>query len=191
MGWHRGGHFSALIEDDEEKKRLKVTSDWTLAKWILSFIFGEYKGLAIVALLLVAFSSVLDLVSPLIMKFIIDNVFKNATSTIAELKRLLLILTLALLGTTILTAVVQIFRTILLYKIGYNTVKKIRTDTFRHMQSLSMKFFDNQEAGRLISKVTNDCDKINELVSGGIITSLIDFITLIGISIVLFVLDWR
>ncbi|MHA1826337.1 MAG: hypothetical protein ACTSUA_06725, partial [Candidatus Heimdallarchaeota archaeon] len=81
MGWHRGGHFSALIEDDEEKKRLKVTSDWTLAKWILSFIFGEYKGLAIVALLLVAFSSVLDLVSPLIMKFIIDNVFKNATST--------------------------------------------------------------------------------------------------------------
>jgi len=191
MGWHRSGHFNALIEDEEEKKRLKVTSDWTLAKWILQFIFREYKGLAIIALVLVALGSVLDLVAPIVTKFIIDQVLKNASSSSAERLHLLLILTLTLLGTTIITAIVQIFRTILLYKIGYNTVKKIRTDTFLHLQNLSLKFFDTQEAGRLISKVTNDCDKINELVSGGIITSLIDFITLIGISIVLFVLDWR
>jgi len=55
---------------------------------------------------------------------------------------------------------------------------------------MSIKYFDTQEAGRLISKVTNDCDKINEMVSGEIITSLVDFITLIGIIGILLWLDW-
>jgi ABC-type multidrug transport system fused ATPase/permease subunit len=191
MGYRRSGHFSALIEDEEEKERKKIASDWTLAKWILGFTFREYKALAILALILVGLGSVVSLVSPLIISYIIDGVLKNTIDSEAVLLENLLILTLVLLASTIIQAIISIFRTIILYKVGYNTVKKIRTKTFSHLQNLSLKYFDTQESGRLISKVTNDCDKINEIMSGGIITSLIDFITLIGITIVLLVLDWR
>lgn len=191
MGFSRTGHFGALIEDEDQKERPKIASDWTLAKWIVGFLFRDFKGLAIVAMILVGLGAAVDLVSPLIISFIVDDVLKNTTSSQAELLNQLLLLTLLLLATAAVTATLQIFRTIILYKIGYKTVKKIRTVTFSHLQNLSLKYFDTQESGRLISKVTNDCDKINELMSGGLVTSLIDFITLIGITIVLLVLDWR
>lgn len=191
MGWRRSGHFNSLIEDEEQKKRPKIASDWVLAKWILKFLFRDFKGLAITALVLVGFGSVLALASPKIIQILVDRVFDNASLAIADKYQFLLILTLVLLAVALITAVVQFFRTILFAKVGYNTVKKIRTQTFNHLQGLSLKYFDTQESGRLISKVTNDCDKINELMSGGIITSLIDFLTLIGISIMLLVMNWQ
>ncbi len=192
MGWRRSGHFASLTEDEEKKERPKVASDWTLAKWIMKYLFKDFRSLAIITLVLVGLGSVLALASPKIMQVIIDDVFNTEfIKSIDERFNLLLIMTLILLSVAIITAVISIFRTVLLYKIGYNTVKKIRTDTFTHLQKLSLKFFDTQESGRLISKVTNDCDKINELMSGGIITSLIDFLTLIGISIMLLVMNWQ
>ncbi|MBN1328789.1 MAG: ABC transporter ATP-binding protein [Candidatus Heimdallarchaeota archaeon] len=190
-GRRTGGHFDSLIEEEEKKERPKIASDWTLAKWILGFMFREYKGQVIIALILVGLSSVISLVSPQIMRYLIDEVFDLANAFTTE-KRLLylLLFTLSLLGVAIVTAILSIFRTILLNKIGYSVVKKIRTDTFNHLQKMSIKYFDTQEAGRLISKVTNDCDKINEMVSGEIITSIIDFITLIGIIGILLWMDW-
>ena len=186
-----GGHFDSLIEEDEKKERARETSDIKLAKWILSYL-KDYKGMVAAALALVVLSSIISLVSPLIIRYIVDGVLGEDYLLFAEDRnKWLLILTLSLLATAVISSIIDIFRIILLYKIGYNTVKKIRTDTFNHLQSLSMKYIDNQETGRLISKVTNDCDKINELMSGGIITSLIDFITLIGVSVVLLVMNWE
>ncbi|NHJ84769.1 MAG: ABC transporter ATP-binding protein [Asgard group archaeon] len=186
-----GGHFDALIEDEEQKERPKVASDWVLAKWIINYMFREYKAQFLLAVLLVGLGSVLSLASPQIMRYLIDNVFDSTTLTSDEKLTNLLLFTLTLLGVAIISAVVDIVRTILLYKIGYNVVKKIRTDTFSHMQNMSIKYFDTQESGRLISKITNDCDKINELMSGGIITSIIDMLTLIGIIGMLFWMDWK
>ncbi|NHJ47298.1 MAG: ABC transporter ATP-binding protein, partial [Asgard group archaeon] len=199
MGFRRSGHFGALIEDEEEKSRPKVASDWTLAKWIIGFLFRDFRGLAILALFLVALGSAISLVSPILISRLVDDVLNKEILALAEgdpilTKQLLdklLLLTLLMLGTAMISSIVQFFRTTILYKMGYKTVKKIRTVTFEHLQDLSLKYFDTQESGRLISKVTNDCDKINELMSGGLVTSLIDFITLIGITIVLLVLDWR
>ena len=184
------GHQIRSALSEEEDKRTGVTSDWSLAKWIIGYL-RDYKALVVIALLLVVIGTLVNLVSPLLMKYLIDDVFKSTTLILEDKNKLLLYLTLGLLVTAIITAVFNVLRIIVLYKIGYNTVKKIRTDTFAHLQSLSMKYIDNQEAGRLISKVTNDCDKINEIMSGGIITSLTDFLTLIGIAIVLLVLNWE
>ncbi|NHJ04669.1 MAG: ABC transporter ATP-binding protein [Candidatus Heimdallarchaeota archaeon] len=190
MGYGRSSHFQSLIEEDEKKERLKIASDATLAKWIIGYL-KKYKLLVILAISLVVFGSIVDLVSPQILRFIIDDILDNTILLIDEKYVQLLYFTLILLGVAIITAIISMLRTFILYKIGYHTVKKIRTDTFNHLQSLSLKYIDNQEAGRLISKVTNDCDKINELMSGGIITSLIDLITLLGVSGVLLWMDWK
>ncbi|MHA1739148.1 MAG: ABC transporter ATP-binding protein [Candidatus Heimdallarchaeota archaeon] len=197
----RGGHMRASLAEEEEEKRPRITSDRKLFSWIISYL-GEYKLLVTFGLILVVLGALVDLISPIILSYIIDDVLKSDSVIITidmlnlrEItlyqKHWLLYLTLALLITTLVSALLNIARTITLFKIGYHTVKKIRTDSFAHLQSLSMKYIDNQEAGRLISKVTNDCDKINELMSGGIITSLIDFVTLIGIVVVLLVMNWQ
>ena len=193
MGFGRrggGSHFSAIIEDEKEKERPKVASDWILAKWILSYL-KDHKLIVSLAIFFVVLGSVVSLISPLITRYIIDNILDAEELTNDEKLRSLLYLALILLGTAVVSLGINIGRTYTLYNIGFKTVKKIRDDTFNHLQSLSLKYIDNQEAGRLISKVTNDCDKINELMSGGIITSLIDFLSIIGISIVLFILNWE
>lgn len=194
MGFRGGGgsgHFASLIEEDELKERTRETSDLKLGSWILGYL-KEYKAMVVVAIFLVIASSLMGLVSPLIIRYIVDGVLGDEYLLFAnDRDRWLIILALSLLAVAVINSVIDIFRIFLLYKIGYHTVKKIRTDTFNHLQSLSMKYIDNQETGRLISKVTNDCDKINELMSGGIITSLIDFITLIGVSIVLLIMNWE
>ncbi len=191
MGFGRGGHFDSLIEEEEQKERARVTSDKKLGKWILGYL-KDYKGMVILAIILVVISAVISLIAPQILRYIIDGVLGDKYLLFAEDRdKWLLILALSLLAVAIISSVIDIFRIFILYKIGYHTVKKIRTDSFNHLQSLSMKYIDQQETGRLISKVTNDCDKINELMSGGIITSLIDFITLIGVSIVLLWMNWE
>ena len=119
MGLRRSGHFGALIEDEDEKKRKKIASDWTLAKWIVRFMFRDYKGLTIIVLILIGLGSIVDLISPLIIKFIIDNVLKNTTNSQEVLLFNLLILVILLLATIVVQAIITIFRTIILYKIGY------------------------------------------------------------------------
>ena len=192
MGFRGGsGHFASLIEEDELKERTRETSDIKLGSWILGYL-KEYKAMVIIAIFLVIASSLMGLVSPLIIRYIVDGVLGDEYLLFADDRdKWLVILAFSLLAVAVISSIIDIFRIFLLYKIGYHTVKKIRTDTFNHLQSLSMKYIDNQETGRLISKVTNDCDKINELMSGGIITSLIDFITLIGVSVVLLVMNWE
>nr|NHJ87985.1 hypothetical protein [Asgard group archaeon] len=112
-GRRGGGHFASLIEEEEQKERPKIASDWTLAKWIIGFMFREFKGLVVIALVLVGLSSVINLVSPLIMRYLIDDVF-DLTNAFTTEKRLtyLLFLTLSLLGVALITAVLSIFRTI-------------------------------------------------------------------------------
>ncbi len=139
------GHQIRSALSEEEDKRTGVTSDWSLAKWIIGYL-RDYKALVVIALILVVIGTLVNLVSPLLMKYLIDDVFKSTTLILEDKNKLLLYLTLGLLVTTIITSVFNVLRIIVLYKIGYNTVKKIRTDTFAHLQSLSMKYIDNQEA---------------------------------------------
>ncbi|MBD3189263.1 MAG: ATP-binding cassette domain-containing protein [Candidatus Heimdallarchaeota archaeon] len=189
MGFRGGGHFHALVEDEEMKERSRNISDRKLAKWVFSYL-KDYKWLFIGAIVLVILSSLLSLISPQITKYLIDNAFGD-NPTVSGDTQLLLYLCLVLLGVGIVTLIVEIFKTINLYKIGFHTVKKIRNDTFTHLQKLSLKYFDTHESGRIISKVTNDCDKINEIMSGGVVTSITDFITLIGIMIILLLMNWE
>ncbi|MHA1923983.1 MAG: ABC transporter transmembrane domain-containing protein, partial [Candidatus Heimdallarchaeota archaeon] len=143
----RGGHMRASLAEEEEEKRPRITSDRKLFSWIISYL-GEYKLLVTFGLILVVLGALVDLISPIILSYIIDDVLKSDSVIITidmlnlrEItlyqKHWLLYLTLALLITTLVSALLNIARTITLFKIGYHTVKKIRTDSFAHLQSLS------------------------------------------------------
>ncbi|MEA2070256.1 MAG: ABC transporter ATP-binding protein [Asgard group archaeon] len=186
MGFRR--HMSALAEDEEKKQREIDISDWKLFKWVVGYL-GQYLGLTLLGLFLIILSSVVSLISPLVTRSIIDNALGDRPTLDGD-PRLLLYLTLLLLGVTLITALISYFRQYVLYKIGFQSIKTIRSDAFESLQDQSLEYFDKHELGRTISKITNDCDRINEFMSGGIIGSLVDFLTLIGITVVLLVLNW-
>jgi len=76
-------------------------------------------------------------------------------------------------------------------EIGQRTLSRLRSEIFATIQRLSLRFFDRQPAGDLISRLTNDTDVLNQLFSQGLVQVLGSLFGLIGILIAMLALDWR
>ncbi|MDO8689238.1 MAG: ABC transporter ATP-binding protein [Dehalococcoidia bacterium] len=75
--------------------------------------------------------------------------------------------------------------------VGQRILFHLRQDLFRHIQDLSLDFFDHTEAGRIMSRIQNDVSALNELLTTGLIGTLSDVLTLGGILVIMFTMDVR
>jgi ABC-type multidrug transport system, ATPase and permease components len=75
--------------------------------------------------------------------------------------------------------------------IGQHAIFDIRRDLFEHIQILSASFFDRQKAGRIMLRVTNDVNSLEELLTSGVSTAFADSLTLVGLLGMMIWLDWR
>ena len=98
---------------------------------------------------------------------------------------------LLLLGTYVVGFVASRLQFRLMGEIGQRTLSRLRTEIFATIQRLSLRFFDRQPAGDLISRLTNDTDVLNQLFSQGLVMVLGSLFGLIGILIAMLALDWR
>ena len=78
----------------------------------------------------------------------------------------------------------------LMAKISQGVLKRLRKDLFGHLQSLSLRFFDRNPAGELMSRLTNDIDAINQAVSQNLVSIVASLLTLVGILVAMFVLNF-
>lgn len=74
-------------------------------------------------------------------------------------------------------------------KVSQDALKQLRKELFQHLQTLSIGFFDTNPAGGLMSRLTNDIDAINQVVSQNIISLIASVLTLGGILITMFLLN--
>ena len=74
-------------------------------------------------------------------------------------------------------------------KISQRVLQRMRKDLFEHLQSLSLRFYDRNPAGELMSRLTNDIDAINQAVSQNLVSIIASLLTLVGILIAMFVLN--
>ena len=74
-------------------------------------------------------------------------------------------------------------------RISQKALKQIRRDLFTHIQTLSLSFFDRNQAGGLMSRLTNDIDAINQAVSQNVTSLFASTLSMIGILITMFVLN--
>jgi ABC-type multidrug transport system fused ATPase/permease subunit len=75
--------------------------------------------------------------------------------------------------------------------VGERILADLRIALFRHLQRLSLGFYERNRAGVIISRLTNDVEAIDQLVTDGVTSLVQNSLTLIGTAILLFVLDWR
>jgi ABC-type multidrug transport system fused ATPase/permease subunit len=75
--------------------------------------------------------------------------------------------------------------------VGERILTDLRKQLFRHLQKLSLGFYERNRAGVLISRMTNDVEAIDQLVTDGVTTLAQSTLTLIGTAVLLLVLDWR
>ena len=69
------------------------------------------------------------------------------------------------------------------------SLSDLRLALFRHVEHLPMAFFDRTPIGRLVSRISTDIDAINEMFASGSLTIFIDFLTLVGIVVIMFLLN--
>ena len=75
-------------------------------------------------------------------------------------------------------------------KVSQGVLKQMRKDLFSRLQSLSLSFFDRNPAGELMSRLTNDIDAINQAVSQNIVSIIASLLTMVGILVTMFVLNF-
>ncbi len=73
---------------------------------------------------------------------------------------------------------------------GQSVIYRMRTELFDHLHRLSLSFFDTHKVGKLMSRVQNDVQQLQELVTQGILSLITSLLTLVGISIIMITMNW-
>ena len=74
---------------------------------------------------------------------------------------------------------------------GRKALAQLREDLFDHIQSLSFSFFDTRSAGKILVRVINDVNSLNDLFTNGIVNVLIDVLTLVLLFVIMMVVNWK
>lgn len=99
--------------------------------------------------------------------------------------------TLLFLMVSVLGLLVNYFQMLLLHYTGQKIIYRIRNEIFAHIQGLSVQFFNNQPVGKIVTRVTNDTESLNEMYTSVIVNSVKNVLMLLGISITMFILNWQ
>ncbi len=103
----------------------------------------------------------------------------------------LLVTTLVFFGVMLFRGFLQYANAYLTQWIGQRTIFDLRMEIFRHLQRLGLAFYDRNPIGRLITRVTNDVEVLNEMFSSGIVMVFSDVFTIIGILYFMFTMNWK
>jgi ATP-binding cassette subfamily B multidrug efflux pump len=158
--------------------------DSTLLRRLLLYL-RPYRGLTALAVVLLLAGAVLALVGPALTQRALDIAIPN--------RDLGLLGTLAalFLAALVVDFLVEYGQTLLTAYIGQRVMFDLRMQIFRHLQRLSISYFDRNPVGRLMTRVTSDVETLNELFSSGVVTVFGDVFTLIAIMTMMLVIDWR
>lgn len=97
--------------------------------------------------------------------------------------------TILFLMVSVLGLLVNYFQMLLLHFTGQKIIYKIRNEIFEHIQGLSVQFFNNQPVGKIVTRVTNDTESLNEMYTSVIVNSVKNILMLIGIAVTMFIIN--
>ncbi|HWP28039.1 MAG TPA: ABC transporter ATP-binding protein, partial [Chloroflexota bacterium] len=158
--------------------------DARLARRLLRYLVPYRYAMAASLALLLAIG-LLELAGPYLTKVAIDQYI--IVGDWAGLGPIALLYIATLVGIFAL----RYLQTYLLNRTGQRAMHDLRVELFAHLQRLSLRFFDRHPVGALMTRLTNDIEALNEALTSGVVAIFGDVVTMIGISIVLVLLDWR
>ena len=91
----------------------------------------------------------------------------------------------------VLSFLFNISQTWILQKTGQSIIHTVRKELYAHIQSLSSRYFDLTPVGKLVTRVTNDVEALNEMYSGILVKLFRNIIKIIGLAAVMLLMDWR
>jgi ABC-type multidrug transport system fused ATPase/permease subunit len=178
-----GGHLmrrgqTANVEDWSWQATARRVS--TLAR-----LAAPYKGRTSLALLFLVLATAISLAPPYLAGLALDKGIRGDDEE--ALWWIVALFVAAGIG-TIITSAAQTYFT---GWTGERVLADLRNKLFRHLQRLSLGYYERNRAGVIISRLTNDVEALDNLVTDGVTSLVQNTLTLIGTAVILFILDWR
>jgi ATP-binding cassette subfamily B protein len=164
--------------------------DWSLRATIrrvrvLGRIAANYKGKVAIGIAALLAATATALAPPYLLKLAIDDGIRDRDLTTLGW------LVVAFVAAAAINLVCSSAQTYYIGWAGERILADMRNDLFRHLQRLSLGFYERNRAGVIISRITNDVEAIDQLVTDGVQSLVQNTLTLVGTMALLFWLDWR
>ena len=180
--WQPGSHL--------RQARDTTVDDWSWRRTVrrvstLARLTAPYKGRTALALGSLLAATAVGLAPPYLAKLALDEgIASQNLSTLAWI--------VALFGVAgVLSLLTSSAQTYFTGWTGERILADLRNRLFKHLQRLSLGYYERNRAGVIISRLTNDVEALDQLVTDGVTTLVQSTLILIGSSVILFLLDWR
>ncbi|MHA1977668.1 MAG: ABC transporter ATP-binding protein [Candidatus Hodarchaeales archaeon] len=157
-------------------------SDFELLKRLLRYTIPHRKVFS-VALIGMLLSTVLTVIQPLLLKSVIDDyILKRDLDGLG-------FIAIIYFSVTVFSFLLNVVTSYITTITGLKIITKIREEAFYQLQELSMDYYDREATGRIVSRVTNDVERLLNLLSTGIIDAVVNIMFLGLLFVILFSLD--
>ena len=148
-------------------------------------LFRPYRGRLFVVLVLIAISAVLSMISPFLLRDVLDHAIPD------DQDELLFVLVGGMIGISIATGVLGVGQTWLTNVVGQRVMHDLRTQVYQHLQRLSLAFFTKTRTGEIQSRIANDIGGVQSVVTSTAASIVSNVTTVIASVVAMLLLDWR
>ena len=181
MSFH-GGNWWAFIRYDEEQDRPSVSRTLLVRVWEFA---RPYLSQVIVLLLTIFVITGLSLISPLLIRDLIDNALPNG-----DVSRLNL-LALGMIAVPLINGLVGVLQRHVSARVGEGVIYDLRRALYDHLQSMSLRFFTRTRTGELMSRLNNDVVGAQSAVTSTFVTIISNIVSVVSTIAIMFALEWR
>jgi ATP-binding cassette subfamily B multidrug efflux pump len=168
----------------QEEEILGKAYDSRLMKRLAGYL-KPYRLYIIVAIVVLVIASLAELAGPYITKIAIDRyITPKKLSGLPGIIALFVVIML-------IQFIMQYIEVYITQWVGQRTMYDIRMNLYSHVEHLGLSFFDKNPVGRLVTRVTNDINALNDLFTSGVVAIFGDIITLFGIIGIMLHLNWK
>ena len=175
-----GGHFR--LSDFAEEGKAKY--DPRVVRRLASYLKPHTLSV-VAAVIVMIFASALFLAGPYLLKVAIDQDIQTGNQ--AGLNQIVLLTFV----TFVLGAAAMGGQIYLISAVGQRVLAQLRQDIFDHLQRLSLNYYDEHEAGEVMSRLSNDTDAMSQILTSGVTIIFSDVVQLVGIVVIMLLLDWQ
>jgi ABC-type multidrug transport system fused ATPase/permease subunit len=180
--WQPGSHLTM--------QRGAEVDDWSWARTVrrvstLARLTAPYKARTTLAIVSLLAATLTALAPPFLAKLAVDDGIRGQDLS------LLTVLVALFVAAGVASLAASSAQTYFTGWTGERILADLRNRLFRHLQRLSLGFYERNRAGVIISRLTNDVDALDQLVTDGVTTLVQNTLILVGSAVILFYLDWR
>lgn len=172
---------SGYIEDDDV---IGKAYDSRLVGRLMGYM-RPYRWHVFAAIFALLLTTAIQLGQPLLIQQAIDRDITKGTTDDLWWITLLYVLSLLLMF------VFRYAQAMLMVFVSQKVMNSLRLKLFRHLERMSIAFFDANPVGRLVTRLTNDISALNDLLTAGAITIIADLFMIVGVAIALMIISWK